>query len=70
LSYAGRPIANGVSCTVLFYDGANLLGSGTINGTTATYLTSALAAGTHTITASWAGDATLRKAEKGIAGRD
>ena len=43
--------------TVSFYDGANLLGSGTLSGGTATFTTSApLALGTHTVTASYAGD--------------
>ena len=50
-------ISNGVTGTVSFYDSSTLLGSGTITGTTASYLTSALAAGAHTITAHWAGNA-------------
>ena len=41
---------------VTFLDGAATLGTGTISGTTATYTTSALSAGTHSITAVYAGD--------------
>ncbi|WP_137934850.1 Ig-like domain repeat protein [Mesorhizobium comanense] len=42
---------------VTFKDGSTMLGTGTISGTTATYSTSALAVGAHTITAEYAGDA-------------
>ena len=44
------------SGSVDFYDGATLLGSGTLASGTATYTTSTLAAGTHSITAVYAGD--------------
>lgn len=43
--------------TVGFYDGTTLLGTGTISGTTASFTTSALGAGIHTITAQYSGDA-------------
>ncbi len=44
--------------TVSFLDGTSSLGSGTLDGTgTATFSTTSLAAGTHSITASYAGDA-------------
>ncbi len=43
--------------SVSFYDGTTLLGQGTLNAGVATYSTSALAAGTHTITAVYSGDA-------------
>jgi hypothetical protein len=44
--------------TVTFWDGATALGTGTLNGGgQASYTTSALAAGTHLITASYGGDA-------------
>lgn len=39
-----------------FYDGENLLGSGSISGGQATYSTSALAVGSHQITAQYMGD--------------
>jgi hypothetical protein len=46
--------------TVVFYDGATLLGSGTLNaGGQATFQTSALTVGTHTITAEYGGDGTF-----------
>ncbi|MEO7556780.1 MAG: Ig-like domain repeat protein [Acidimicrobiales bacterium] len=43
--------------TVTFKDGATVLGTGTLNGGTASYTTSALAAGDHPITAVYNGDA-------------
>ena len=43
--------------TVNFYDGVNLIGSGGVNGSgVATYSTSTLAVGSHSITAQYAGD--------------
>jgi len=41
---------------VTFLDGATTLGTGSLSGTTATYATSALSAGSHSITAVYAGD--------------
>jgi hypothetical protein len=43
--------------TVLFMQGANVLGTGTISGGVATLTTSSLPAGTYTITSSYQGDA-------------
>jgi len=43
--------------TVTFYDGANIIGTGTISGGKATLTTAALAVGSHSITASYPGDA-------------
>jgi Big-like domain-containing protein/VCBS repeat protein len=44
--------------TVTFFDGATALGTGTLNGSgVATLVTSALAQGTHSVTANYAGDA-------------
>jgi Big-like domain-containing protein len=44
--------------TVTFKDGATIIGTGTINSSgVATFITSALTSGTHTITAVFAGDA-------------
>ena len=42
--------------TVTFVDGATTLGSGAVNGGTASYSTTALATGPHSITASYGGD--------------
>jgi hypothetical protein len=49
-------ISSGPTGTVTFYDGGVSIGTGSINGTTATLTTSSLIAGTHTITASWPGN--------------
>jgi hypothetical protein len=43
--------------TVSFFDGATLLGSGTLNGGVAAFTTSSLAVGSHSITAMYSGDA-------------
>jgi len=45
--------------TVAFMDGAVLLGTGTLSAGQVNFTTSALAAGTHSITASYAGDASF-----------
>ncbi|WP_197034863.1 Ig-like domain repeat protein [Herbaspirillum sp. RV1423] len=47
----------GISGTVTFKDGATTLGSSTVSGAVASFATSSLAAGTHTITAVYGGDA-------------
>jgi RHS repeat-associated protein len=52
-------ISSGPTGTVTFYDGGISIGTGTISGTTAIYTTTLLAAGTHTITASWPGNASF-----------
>lgn len=54
-------LSSGASDTVTFYDGGVLIGQsaysmGGSNGITATFTTSALAAGSHSITASYSGD--------------
>ena len=49
-------ISNGVTGTVTFYDSGIIIGSGSISGSTATFSTSSLALGTHTITAGWTGN--------------
>jgi len=49
-------VSDGVSGTVTFYDGSVPIGTAPISGTTATLVVSTLAAGSHTITASWSGD--------------
>jgi hypothetical protein len=48
---------SGATGTVLFTQGSNVLGTGTISGGIATLTTSTLPAGTYTITASYQGDA-------------
>lgn len=45
---------------ISFKEGTAVLGSGTINGTTATFDTTALSVGTHMIVASYAGDGTTQ----------
>ena len=67
---AGQPVSLNASVTpqsgsgiptgtVTFLDGQTALGTGTLNGAgNATFSTSSLAAGTHSITASYGGDAT------------
>jgi large repetitive protein len=48
--------------TVKFYDGATAIGTGSLAGTTAKFTTSALAVGSHSITAVWAGNSDYRAA--------
>ena len=45
--------------SVTFLSGSNVLGVGTLTGGTATYTTSSLTVGTHSITASYGGDSTF-----------
>jgi hypothetical protein len=47
------------SGTVLFYDGAVLLGSSTVSGGKATLTTTSLAVGSHALSASYSGDSTF-----------
>jgi hypothetical protein len=56
-SGAGTPTG-----TVTFLDGATTLGTATLSGNTATFSTSSLAAGSHSITASYGGDANFAAA--------
>ena len=49
-------ISSGLTGTITFYDGGVSVGTGNISGTSATYGTSALAAGSHSITARWPGN--------------
>ena len=49
-------ISSGPTGAVTFYDSGVSIGTGTISGTSAPFATSALTAGTHTITAGWAGN--------------
>src|SRR5262249_18827809 len=52
---SGTPIG-----TVFFLDGSSLIGTGTLSGGIATFTTSALAIGSHTITTSYGGDGNFR----------
>jgi hypothetical protein len=47
--------SNGPTGTVTFYDGTNVIGTGALNGNLATFTTSTLTVGPHSITAFWAG---------------
>lgn len=49
-------LSSGPTGTVTFYDGGNAIGTAALQGTIATLTTGALAVGSHTITASWAGN--------------
>ena len=49
-------VLSGPTGAVKFYDGATVIGTGTLAGTTATFTTSALAVGSHPISAVWAGN--------------
>ena len=58
-------ISNGPTGVVTFYDGGAAIGAGSLNGTTATFTTSSLSAGSHSITAAWAGNSTYCAATSG-----
>ncbi len=58
IRWGGGTVPNGESVT--FYDGTNPIGTGTTAGGIATFTTSSLAAGTHTIGASYPGDGTFK----------
>ena len=51
-------VTGGLTGTITFYDGATAIGTGTISGSDATYVTSSLANGYHSITAYWPGNST------------
>jgi hypothetical protein len=59
-------VPSGVTGTVQFVDGATVLGTGTISGTTATYTTSTLAVGTHPMTAVYSGDTNFNSATSAV----
>ena len=52
--------------TVTFYDGVTALGSGPLTSGVATYITSALAAGPHSITAGYGGDSLYAGSTSGV----
>src|SRR5207302_324920 len=51
------PVTGTLTGTVTFQDGTSALGTGTLSGGAATFITSGLTAGTHSITAIYGGDA-------------
>jgi Bacterial Ig-like domain (group 3)/Abnormal spindle-like microcephaly-assoc'd, ASPM-SPD-2-Hydin len=55
-------ISSGPTGAVTFYDSGAAIGTGAINGTTASFTTSSLTAGSHSISASWAGNNTYSPA--------
>ncbi len=58
-------ISSGPAGTVTFYDGGASIGTGATNGTTATFTTSSLTAGSHLITAKWPGSSDYGAATSG-----
>src|SRR5271157_2772241 len=50
-------ISNSLTGNITFYDGSTAIGTGALSGGTASLTTSALTAGSHAITAAWAGNA-------------
>lgn len=60
-------VTSGATGTVSFYDGSVLLGTGTVSNGVATLTTTALVAGTHTVTAIYNGDATYASSQSGPA---
>ncbi len=56
VTFTARVTPTSATGAVTFLDGGAAIGSGGLNGGTATFTTSALAVGTHTVTASYAGD--------------
>src|ERR1700719_1069694 len=59
-------VPSGVTGTVQFVDATTTLGTGTIAGTTATFTTSTLAVGTHSVTAVYGGDANYNPATSAV----
>ena len=55
VTFAATVVPSGATGTVSFRDGASQIGAGTLSNGTATFSTSALAAGSHTLTAAFAG---------------
>ena len=64
---AGDPPPNFSDSLVSFYDGATFLGAGTVaGGSTATFTTTALAPGLHSITATYSGDSAFAASASGV----
>ena len=67
VSSNGNPITSGTGDTVTFKDGANTLGTGTLNASgTATYSTSTLSGAAHSITAVYGGDTNYVTSTSGV----
>ncbi len=56
----------GASGTIQFLDGTTVLGTGTVSGATASFSTTTLSVGTHSITAVYSGDATYNGATSSV----
>lgn len=56
VTFTAQATATASTGSMTFYDGATLLGVGTMSGGSATYTASGLGSGTHSITASYGGD--------------
>jgi parallel beta-helix repeat protein len=63
---ASRPGSGTPTGTVTFMDGTTVLGSGTLNDGVATYSTSSLSVGTHSITAVYSGDDNFKTSTSGV----
>ena len=59
-------VTTGATGTVTFLDGSTVIGTGTISGGAATFTTSALTIGTHSITASYGGDTSYNSAVSAV----
>ncbi len=63
---ASKPGSGAPTGTVTFMDGSTLLGSGMLNDGVATYSTSSLSVGTHSITAVYSGDDNFKTSTSGV----
>jgi fibronectin type 3 domain-containing protein len=59
-------VAAAASGTITFRDGSTVLGTATLNAGQATYTTSTLAMGSHSVTASYGGDASFSPSDSGL----
>jgi hypothetical protein len=59
-------VSTGPTGMVTFYNGSTSIGTGSISGNTATLTTSSLSAGSHSITASWAGNSNYNSANSTV----
>ncbi|QNI37354.1 Ig-like domain-containing protein [Edaphobacter albus] len=65
--YITATVSSGATGTVQFVEGATVLGTSTISGTTATFTTASLPAGTHLVNAIYGGDNYYRSATSATA---
>jgi len=61
---AAAPGAGAPTGTVTFFDGATMLGTGTITAGQATFTTGGLSVGNHSVTASYGGDGNFLKVDR------